>query len=100
MIFDILEAFNDQMLLLVLSVLGIAFAAGGIPPMIERKRRRSIENQLPALLESLSDAVGAGRGIQEAMLQQARNTPGVLGKLLTDTLESSHSSSFDAALSA
>ncbi len=100
MIFDILEAFNDQMLLLVLSVLGVAFAAGGIPPMIERKRRRSIENQLPALLESLSDAVGAGRGIQEAMLEQGRNTPGVLGRLLTDTLESSHSSSFDAALSA
>lgn len=65
MLFDILEAFNDQMLLLLLIVFGIAFGAGGIPPMIERKRRRSIENQLPGLLESLSDAVGAGRGIQE-----------------------------------
>jgi hypothetical protein len=55
---------------------------------------------LPALLESLSDAVGAGRGIQEAMLEQGRNTSGILGKLLKETLESSHSSSFDAALSA
>ena len=100
MIFDFLEAFNDQMLLLILIVFAVAFSAGGIPPMIERNRRRSIENQLPALLESLSDAVGAGRGIQEAMLEQGRNTSGILGKLLKETLESSHSSSFDAALSA
>ena len=90
MIFDILEAFNDQMLLLLLVVFGIAFSAGGIPPIMERKRRRSIENQLPGLLESLSDAVGAGIGIQEAMMTQGRNAPGILGKLLTETLESSH----------
>ena len=100
MIFDFLEAFNENSLVLYLFVIGIACAAGGIPTMIERNRRRGIENQLPALLESLSDAVGAGRGLQEAMLEQGRNTPGVLGKLLTETLESSHSSSFDAALSA
>ena len=85
------------MFVLFLFVIGIAFAAGGIPPIIERSRRRGIENQLPSLLESLSDAVGAGRGLQEAMLEQGRNTPGVLGKLLTETLESSHASSFDAA---
>ena len=96
-IYDFLEAFNDNVLVLVLLVLGIALASGGIPPILERNRRRSIENQLPGLLESLSDAVGAGRGLQEAMLEQGRNTPGVLGKLLTETLETSHSSSFDAA---
>ena len=100
MIFDFLEAFNENSLVLYLFVIGIACAAGGIPPMIERNRRRGIENQLPGLLESLSDAVGAGRGLQEAMLEQGRNTPGILGKLLTETLESSHASSFDAALSA
>ncbi|MBQ59732.1 MAG: hypothetical protein CMA66_04190 [Euryarchaeota archaeon] len=100
MIFDFLEAFNENSLVLYLFVIGIACAAGGIPPMIERNRRRGIENQLPGLLESLSDAVGAGRGLQEAMLEQGRNTPGILGKLLSETLESSHASSFDAALSA
>ena len=100
MIFDIMETFNDNMFVLFLFVIGIAFAAGGIPPIIERSRRRGIENQLPELLEALSDSVGAGRGLQEAMLEQGRNTPGVLGKLLTETLESSHASSFDAALSA
>ena len=97
-IYDFLEAFNDNVLVLVL-LFRIALASGGIPPILERNRRRSIENQLPGMLESLSDAVGAGRGLQEAMLEQGRNTPGVLGKLLTETLEASHSSSFDAALS-
>ena len=85
-------------LLLVLVVFGIACAAGGIPPMRERSRRRSIENSLPSLLESLSDSVGAGRGIQEAMMEQSRTLTGPLGKLLKQTLEESHSSSFDAAL--
>ena len=84
MIFDFIEAFNDNMVVLFLFVIGIACAAGGIPPMIERSRRRGIENQLPGLLESLSDAVGAGRGLQEAMLEQGRNTPGVLGNKLSD----------------
>ena len=64
MIYGLLESFNDNLLLLVLIVVGIACAAGGVPPMIERRRRRSIENALPSLLESLSDSVGAGRGIQ------------------------------------
>lgn len=66
--------------------------------MRERSRRRSIENTLPSLLESLSDSVGAGRGIQEAMSEQAKTIPGVLGKLLSETLEESHSSTFSAAL--
>ena len=68
MIFGLLESFNDNLLLLVLFVVGIASAVGGIPPMLERRRRRSIENALPGLLESLSDSVGAGRGIQELSL--------------------------------
>ena len=53
MIFGLLETFNDNPLLLYLAVIGMACAAGGIPPMLERKRRRSIENALPGLLEGL-----------------------------------------------
>ena len=68
--------------------------------MLERKRRRSIENALPGLLEGLSDTVGAGRGIQEAMMEQSKNIQGPIGALLLQTLEESHSSSFEAALSA
>ena len=40
MIFDFMEAFNDNMFVLFLFVIGIACAAGGIPPIIERSRRR------------------------------------------------------------
>ena len=58
MIFGILESFNDAPLLLYLLVLATACIGGGIPPMIERRRRRSIENDLPTFLESLSDSVG------------------------------------------
>ena len=50
MIFDFMEAFNDNMFVLFLFVIGIACAAGGIPPIIERSRRRGIENQLSRFL--------------------------------------------------
>ena len=100
MIFGLLETFNGSPLLLYLSVIGIACAAGGIPPMMERKRRRSIENALPGLLEGLSDTVGAGRGIQEAMMEQSEANDGPLAALLGETLKEAHASSFEASLGA
>tara|TARA_B100000886_G_scaffold132312_1_gene89243 strand:+ start:1312 stop:2043 length:732 start_codon:yes stop_codon:yes gene_type:complete len=99
MIFGILEIFRNDPLLLLILTLGIAFAIGGIPPIIERNRRRNIENDLPAMLEALSDSLGAGLGLQQAMAAEAERNTGVLGKLLKDTLKESHASSFDAALS-
>jgi pilus assembly protein TadC len=77
----------------------VACAIGGIPPIIERQRRRSIENDLPALLEALSDSLGAGLGLQQAMMAEADRNTGKLGKMLKETLAESHASSFDAALS-
>ena len=70
MIYGLLESFNDSILLLILVVVAMACIGGGIPPMLERRRRRSIENDLPSFLESLSDSVGAGRGLQESMMEQ------------------------------
>tara|TARA_B100000989_G_scaffold46882_1_gene30407 strand:+ start:3681 stop:4412 length:732 start_codon:yes stop_codon:yes gene_type:complete len=99
MIFGILEIFRNDPLLLLILTLGIAFAIGGVPPIIERNRRRNIENDLPAMLEALSDSLGAGLGLQQAMAAEAERNTGVLGKLLKDTLKESHASSFDAALS-
>ena len=99
MIFGILEMFRHQPLILFLFTIGIAFAVGGIPPMIERSRRRGIENDLPAMLEALSDSLGAGLGLQQAMASEADRNTGLLGKLLRETLEESHSSSFASALS-
>ncbi len=78
--------------------IGIAFAIGGVPPIIERQRRRSIENDLPAMLEALSDSLGAGLGLQQAMMSEADRSTGLLGRLLKETLAESHASSFDSAL--
>ena len=98
MFFRFLEAFNGEPLLLYLGVIGIAIAGGGIPPIIERSRRRKIENSLPGLLESLASSVGAGHGLQEAMMEQSKSAPGLLSELLKETLEESHSSDINSAL--
>jgi len=99
MLFRLLESFNNQPMMLFLGVVGFAMLGGGIPPIRERIRRRKIENALPSFLEALSDTVGAGLGIQEAMQQQAKTAPAPLGPLLQETLAESHVNSFDAALS-
>ena len=98
MIFGILEMFRNDPFLLFMITIGIAFAIGGVPPIIERQRRRSIENDLPAMLEALSDSLGAGLGLQQAMMAEADRSTGALGKLLKETLAESHASSFDSAL--
>ena len=98
MIFGILEMFRNDPFLLFMITIGIAFAIGGVPPIIERQRRRSIENDLPAMLEALSDSLGAGLGLQQAMMSEADRSSGLLGKLLKETLAESHASSFDSAL--
>jgi pilus assembly protein TadC len=100
MIFGILESFNDAPLLLYLVVIATACIGGGIPPMIERRRRRAIENELPNFLEALSDSVGAGRGLQEAMKEQSEASDSPLPMLLRETLREGHASSFEASLSA
>ncbi len=100
MIFGVLESFNDTPLLLYLAVFALACAGGGIPPMIERRRRRGIENELPSFLESLADSVGAGRGLQEAMKEQSEASESPLALLLRETLKEGHASSFEASLSA
>ena len=98
MIFRILEMFRNDPFLLFMITIGIVFAIGGVPPIIERQRRRSIENDLPAMLEALSDSLGAGLGLQQAMMAEADRSTGTLGKLLKETLAESHASSFDSAL--
>ena len=100
MIFGILESFNDTPLLLYLFVIAVACIGGGIPPMLERRRRRAIENELPTFLESLADSVGAGRGLQEAMKEQSEASDSPLPTLLRETLQEGHASSFEASLAA
>jgi len=90
--------FRNEPLLLFIITLGVACAIGGIPPILERQRRRGIENALPAMLEALSDSLGAGLGLQQAMMAEADRNSGTLGKMLKETLAESHASSFDSAL--
>ena len=97
MLFGILEMFRNDPLLLFIITLGVACSIGGIPPILE-VRRRGIENDLPAMLEALSDSLGAGLGLQQAMMAEADRNNGTLGKLLRETLAESHASSFDSAL--
>jgi pilus assembly protein TadC len=98
MIFGILEMFRNEPIILFFITIGVAAAIGGIPPIIERQRRRGIENDLPAMLEALSDSLGAGLGLQQAMMAEADRNTGTLGRLLKETLSESHASSFDSAL--
>ena len=100
MIWRLVESFNDNLPLLLLMAIGVAFAAGGLPPMLERRRRRAIEGALPGFLEALSDGVGAGLGLQEVMSDQSANQPGPFGALLRESLSKSHVTSFDASLAA
>ena len=44
MILDLLEILNDYPFVLLLIILSIATLGGGIPPILERKRRRGLEN--------------------------------------------------------
>ena len=39
------------------------------------------------MLEALSDSLGAGLGLQQAMMAEADRNNGTLGKLLRETLE-------------
>ena len=99
-VFRIIEFFNDSPFAVYALIIGIACSFGGIPPMLERRRRRSIENALPGFLEAMSDGVGAGLGLQEVMMDQSKLQTGPLGDLLKEALNASAASSFDESLSA
>ena len=82
-----------------LLILGIAGVGGGIPPIIERRRRRGIENSLPGVLSSLSDSIGSGLGLQQAMQNIVSTQNDLIAKLLEQALTEGHSSTFESSLS-
>jgi pilus assembly protein TadC len=81
-----------------LLIIGIAGVGGGIPPMIERRRRRVLENALPGMLASLSDSIGSGQGMQQAMQNIVLTQDDLIARLLEQALDESHSSTFEAGL--
>ena len=68
--------------MLLLLNIGLAGLGGALPPIIERARRRSLENALPEVLEGLSDSIGAGQGLQQAIMKVSENRSDLFGKLL------------------
>jgi pilus assembly protein TadC len=98
MLFDFLELLNDEPIMLLLLNIGLAGLGGALPPIIERSRRRGLENSLAEVLEGLSDSIGAGQGLQQAIMKIGQSRNDLFGKLLADTLEISAVTSFDAAL--
>ena len=59
MLWRLVESFNDNLTLLLLMAIGLAFAAGGLPPMLERRRRRSSKG--PFLVSSKRSATAWAR---------------------------------------
>ena len=55
MILDFLEIVNDYPAVLLLIIIAIATMGRGIPPILERRRRRGLENAISEVLELLSD---------------------------------------------
>ena len=98
MLFDMLEVLNDHPLMLLLLNVGLAGLGGALPPIIERIRRRGLENALPEVLEGLSDSIGAGQGLQQAIMKVSESRSDLFGKLLRETLDLSAVTSFDGAL--
>ena len=71
---------------------------GGIPPILERRRRRGLENAISEVLELLSDNIGAGEGIQQGLARVAEVRNDLFGKLIGDAMQASKATSFDAAM--
>ncbi len=93
-----LETLNDNGTLLLLMPLAIACSGGAVPQFFERRRRRAIETAMPEVLESISGAIGAGLGVEQALSEVAKSRTDITGKLLSAAIERSEAASFDAAL--
>ena len=98
MILEFLEILNDYPAILLLIIISIATLGGGIPPILERRRRRGLENAISEVLELLSDNIGAGEGIQQGLARVAEVRNDLFGKLIGDAMQASKATSFNAAM--
>ena len=97
-VWGILQIMVDNPLLLVLAPLALAGLGGAIPHMRERKRRRTIENALPDMLETMSGSIGAGQGVAQALGQVADIRTDLIGKLLSQAVVEGREAGFTAAI--
>lgn len=92
------DLISQSLLLIIIVPLTLPCLAGGIPGLLERLRRRRLEEALPEVLESISTSIGAGLGLQQALSEVARTRRDETGRLLALAIERSRATSFDAAL--
>jgi len=98
MLWSIYDLFSESVFLVLVVPIMLPCLAGAIPGVLERRRRRQLEEALPEVLESISTSIGAGLGLQQALTEISRTRQDETGKLLTQAIDRSRSTSFDAAL--
>ena len=98
MLWEFYELLAMSIFLVLMIPITLPCLAGAIPGFIERRRRRELEEALPEVLESISASIGAGLGLQQALTEISRIRTDETGKLLTQAIDRSRSTSFDAAL--
>ena len=92
------DLLSNSLILVLVVPITIPCLAGAIPGFLERRRRRELEEALPEVLESISTSIGAGLGLQQALTDISRSRQDQTGKLLSQAIERSKATSFDAAL--
>ena len=95
---SIYERMNDYPEMFLLLLVGLIGIGGAFPPIMERLRRRKLENSLPEVLEAMSSNIGAGEGLEQAMSRVADLRKDRLGAMFKRALQTSRASSFDAAM--
>lgn len=98
LLWGLYDLFNYSFLLVITVPLMLPCLAGALPGLIERFRRRELEEALPEVLESISTSIGAGLGLQQALTNIAQTRSDLTGRLLGQAIERSKATSFDAAL--
>ncbi len=100
MLWNLYDLFSESIFLVLVIPIMLPCLAGAIPGFLERRRRRQLEEALPEVLESISTSIGAGLGLQQALTEISRSRQDETGKLLTQAIDRSRSTSIDAALAA
>lgn len=94
-----LDMITDSLLISLFVPLTILSIGGGLPYLFERKRLQKLDDGLPELLEGISNSLGAGLGLQQAISSLAEQRNDGLGSMLRRAISRSKVTTFDAAIS-
>jgi len=97
-LWDFYEDLSLSFILVLLVPIAIACSAGAIPGIIEHRRRRRLEEALPEILEAMSNSVGAGLGIEQALHEVSSTRRDETGSLMAQAMKRAKATTFNAAL--